>query len=72
MKDLDGRGVPGGFVASDVFKTAAATQGEALGFHPDSVFVAHPIQDRSDAEMRELGDAAFDAVFRMVCVGTAR
>jgi hypothetical protein len=61
--DLEGRGLPGVFVASSEFVDAATTQAEALGF-PDAarVFVAHPIQDRTDDEMRALADASVDAI----------
>ena len=37
---------------------AAASQARSLGFDAAMVFVAHPIQDRSDDEMRALADAA--------------
>jgi hypothetical protein len=67
IKELDSRGIPGGFIASEVFRTAARTQGDAVGFHADSLFVAHPIQDRTDDEMRALADAAFEAVVKLVC-----
>ena len=55
--DIEGRGLPGVFVASTEFIDAAASQAGALGF-PDvaRVFVAHPIQDRTDDEMRALAD----------------
>jgi hypothetical protein len=61
--DLEGRGVPSVFVASTEFVDAADVQASALGF-PDvaRVFVAHPIQDRSDDEMRAIADSALDAV----------
>ncbi len=51
------------FVASREFVDAAAAQAVALGF-PDvpRVFVAHPIQDRTDDEIRALADDAFEAV----------
>jgi len=52
IKNLDSRGIPGAYVASSAFVTAADTQGEALGFHPKRVFVPHPIQDRTDEEVR--------------------
>ena len=55
-------GLPGVFVASTEFVSAAAAQGKALGGDPASVFVPHPIQDRSDDEMRALADAAVDEV----------
>ena len=60
--DLERRGVPGVFVASTEFIDAAAAQSTALGFEPASVFVPHPIQDRTDDEMRALADAAFDQI----------
>ena len=60
IADLESRGIPGVFVASEVFREAAAAQSAALGFTPHAVFVAHPIQDRTDDEMRALADAAVD------------
>lgn len=60
ITDLEGRGLPGVFVASTEFIVAARSQAEALGFDPARVFVAHPIQDRTDDEMRALADAALD------------
>ena len=62
MTDLEGRGLPAVFVASSEFVEAASAQAKALGFEPASVFVAHPIQDRTDAEMRALAEAAMDEV----------
>ncbi len=62
MTELEGRGVPGVFVASEEFRHAAASQARALGFLPAAVYVAHPIQDRSDQEMRELAESALDEV----------
>jgi hypothetical protein len=62
ITDLETRGVPAVFVASTEFATAAASQAAALGFPAASVFVTHPIQDRSDDEMRALADAAFEEI----------
>ena len=62
IADLEARGVPGVFVASTEFIQAARAQAEALGLDPASVFVAHPIQDRTDDEMRALADAAVDDI----------
>ncbi len=61
--ELEIRGVPAVFVASLEFVAAAATQARALGFEPASVFVPHPIQDRTDDEMRALAEAAADGVW---------
>jgi len=66
IADLEARGVPGVFVASTEFIQAAQAQAEALGLEPASVFVAHPIQDRTDDEMRALADAAVDEILSSV------
>ena len=56
------------FVASSEFVSAAVSQSEAIGF-PDvaRVFVEHPIQDRTDAEMIAIADAAFPAILDAIC-----
>jgi hypothetical protein len=66
--DLEGRGIPSVFVASTEFIDGAAAQARALGADPAAVFVPHPIQDRSDAEMRALADAAFNDVVAALVV----
>jgi alkanesulfonate monooxygenase SsuD/methylene tetrahydromethanopterin reductase-like flavin-dependent oxidoreductase (luciferase family) len=60
--DLEGRGVPGVFIASSEFDAAAEAQSKALGVRPRWVLVPHPIQDRTDDEMRALADAAIEAI----------
>lgn len=64
---LEAQGVVAAFVASEVFETAAGAQAAALGYRAvPSVFVAHPIQDRTDDEMRALAEKALDAVLAAV------
>ena len=63
--------MPGVFIASEVFVDAAKVQGDALGFQPARVFVAHPIQDRTDEEMTALADSAIDAVLGALASGPA-
>lgn len=60
--DIESRGVAGVFVASDEFRDAAVAQARSLGADPAAVFVAHPIQDRTDDELRTLADGALDAI----------
>ena len=64
--DYESRGVPAVFVASAEFVQAAEAQSRALGGDPARVFVPHPIQDRTDDEMRALADAAVEAVLAAV------
>jgi len=66
ISDLESRGVVGMFIASTEFAQAAAAQSAALGFSPASVFVPHPIQDRTDDEMRAKADEAFEEILRTV------
>jgi len=57
------QGVPAVSIASSEFKDAAATQAGALGMlDAHCVFVAHPIQDATDSEMRSKADAVIDQV----------
>lgn len=62
-------GVPGLFVASTAFVEAAAAQAAALGFAPEAVFVPHPVQDRTDEEMRALADGAMGMIWAKLSAG---
>ena len=70
IADLEARGVPGVFLASTEFVDAAQAQAEAIGFQPARVFVPHPIQDRTDEEMRALADGAVDEVLAAITAAT--
>jgi hypothetical protein len=71
IADLESRGVPGVFAASQEFVVAAAAQSDALGFPAAVVFVDHPIQDRTDDEMRALADAALPALIDAITRSSA-
>tara|TARA_Y100000758_G_scaffold161136_1_gene114325 strand:- start:82 stop:306 length:225 start_codon:yes stop_codon:yes gene_type:complete len=66
IADLESRQIPGVGVASSEFVQAAALQSKALGFDPAMVFVPHPIQDRTDDEMRALADGALAEILRLL------
>jgi hypothetical protein len=67
IADLESRGLPSMFIASTEFVVAAETQAHSLGFDAMArVFVPHPIQDRTDDEMRALADAAFEEIIAAV------
>ena len=66
---LEGLGIPGVMIASDQFVQAAEIQARALGADPARIFVPHPIQDRTDDEMRALADAAFADILAAVTEG---
>lgn len=60
--DLETRGVPSVFIATREFTDGAERQAKALGFDPAAVYVPHPVQDRSDAEMKAMAERTFAAV----------
>ena len=64
--NIEAAGVPMVFVASTEFVEAADAQSRALGADPARVFVAHPIQDRTDDELRALADDAIAAITEAV------
>jgi hypothetical protein len=60
--DLEARGVPAVFVATVEFADGAVAQARALGADPAAVYVAHPIQDRTDDEMLAIADRAIEEI----------
>ena len=64
--DLETRGVPSVFVATEEFVDAAERQAKALGFAPAAVYVPHPVQDRTDEEMRVMAERAFAEVVKQL------
>ena len=65
--DLESRGLPSGFVASEEFIDAAAAQGKSLGISPASVFVAHSIQVRTNEEMAKLAKDSIESITALIC-----
>jgi hypothetical protein len=66
IADLESRGIPGVFVASSEFMDAARAQAQALGCDPMAVYIPHPIQDRTDDEMRTLADGALASILKSI------
>lgn len=66
--NLEERGVPAAFVATLEFVDGAEAQARALGGEPEVVYVEHPIQDRSDEEMRAIADRALEALLAKLLV----
>ena len=66
MLELDRRGVAGVAVLSSEFEPAAQAWTAMNGFDAGRVFVAHPIQPRTDEEMRALADEAVERVVALL------
>lgn len=53
-------------VATTEFIDAAAVQAKALGTDPAYVFVPHPVQDRTDDELRRMADEHLERILALL------
>ena len=56
LRDLDSRGVAGVNVLTTEFREAFTTQCSAIGFDGASVFVKHPMQNRTREELHGMAN----------------
>ena len=66
--DLEDRGIPSVFVSTVEFIDGADVQAKALGTTASAVYVEHPIQDRTDAEMQAIADKAIEEIISKLVV----
>ena len=69
MADLEARGIPVVAVATTEFIDAAAVQAKALGTDPAYVFVPHPVQDRTDAELQAMAGEYLERILAELVAG---
>ena len=69
MADLESRGIPTVGVATVEFMQGAAAQAKSLGIDPALVFIPHPVQDRTDDELRKLADDHLEPILAMLLKG---
>lgn len=60
--EFESRGIPSVGIATTEFVDAAKAQATSLAHEAVVIFVPHPVQDRTDEELREIADAAFDKI----------
>jgi hypothetical protein len=58
LSDLDLRGIPGVSVLTTEFRDAFARQCGAIGYGGASVYVPHPMQNRTTAELHRFAEAS--------------
>ena len=51
-------------IVTTEFAEGVTAQSDSLGFEPAVVFVPHPIQNRTTAEIEAIADAAFEKVMK--------
>ncbi len=62
LNDLDLRGIPGLSVLTTEFRDAFAKQCGAIGYAGASVYVPHPMQNRTTAELHSFAESSVDEV----------
>jgi len=62
LNDLDQRGIPGVSVLTTEFIDAFGKQCKAIGFAGASLYVPHPMQNRTNAELHQLADESFPQI----------
>jgi hypothetical protein len=66
MANLEARGIPTVGVATTEFIQGAEAQAKALGTDPALVFIPHPVQDRTDDELKRLADQHLEAILKLL------
>jgi hypothetical protein len=66
MANLEARGIPTVGVATTEFRQGAEAQAKALGTDPALVFIPHPVQDRTDDELKQLADEHLEAIVKLL------
>ena len=72
LNDLDQRGIAGVSVLTTEFRDAFAKQCRAIGFDGASVFVPHPMQNRTMAELHGLADDCLAEILARLGEGKAQ
>lgn len=69
MAALDDRGIPGVSIITEEFADAFEVQRRAIGFDGAAVFVPHPMQNRTRAELESFADQFCEAILARICTG---
>ena len=64
--NFDASGIPGISVVTTGFTDAVESQSKALGFDPAVLYVPHPIQNRTAAELDKIADDAIEPALRLL------
>lgn len=66
LVDLDRRGLAGVSILTTEFRNPFAMQCQAIGFDGASVYVPHPMQNRTTAELHQFADDVFEQVLGQI------
>lgn len=69
LSDLDRNGLTGVSVLTEEFRNAFESQKSAIGLEAASVYVPHPMQNRTTDELHAFADAHLEAILSEICHG---
>jgi hypothetical protein len=67
LVDLDRRGLAGVSVLTTEFRDAFEQQCRAIGFAGAALYVPHPMQNRTTAELHRLAEESFASILAAIC-----
>ncbi len=67
LNDLDRNGLSGVSVLTEEFRNAFESQKSAIGLDAASVYVPHPMQNRTTEELHAFADTHFETILSEVC-----
>jgi hypothetical protein len=72
LNDLDKNGIAGVSVLTTEFQQAFESQKAAIGLDAAAVYVPHPLQNKTTAELHEWANAAVDKILHAIAHDTSR
>jgi hypothetical protein len=70
LNDLDKKGVAGVSVLTTEFEQAFTSQKSAIGLDAASVYVPHPLQNKTTQELHAWADKAVEEILRAICTSS--
>jgi hypothetical protein len=67
LNDLDKKGLPGVSVLTEEFRQAFESQKAAIGLDAASVYVPHPMQNKTTAELHAFAEKSVDVILAAIC-----
>jgi hypothetical protein len=71
LDDLDKKGLPSVSVLTEEFRQAFEAQKSAIGLDAAAVYVPHPIQNRTTAELHAFAEQSIDTILATICSSDA-
>ncbi len=71
LNDLDKNGLAGVSVLTNEFQQAFESQRGAIGLDAAAVYVPHPLQNKTTAELHQWADSAVEEILRAIALNTS-